>query len=83
MISFIRPWSDHARGRGLPGRHRHLPGHPVPGPGRAVRGRELFGGTSILITVGVLLDTLRQLESFLLMRHYDGFLKKGRVRGRF
>jgi len=42
-----------------------------------------FGGTSILITVGVLLDTLRQLESFLLMRHYDGFLKKGRVRGRF
>lgn len=41
-----------------------------------------FGGTSILITVGVLLDTLRQLESFLLMRHYDGFLKKGRVRGR-
>ena len=42
-----------------------------------------FGGTSILITVGVLLDTLRQLESFLVMRHYDGFLKKGRVRGRF
>jgi preprotein translocase subunit SecY len=42
-----------------------------------------FGGTSILITVGVLLDTLRQVESFLLMRHYDGFLKKGRVRGRF
>ncbi len=42
-----------------------------------------FGGTSILITVGVLLDTLRQLESFLLMRHYDGFLKKGRMRGRF
>lgn len=42
-----------------------------------------FGGTSILITVGVLLDTMRQLESFLLMRHYDGFLKKGRVRGRF
>jgi preprotein translocase subunit SecY len=42
-----------------------------------------FGGTSILITVGVLLDTMRQVESHLLMRHYDGFLKKGRLRGRF
>jgi preprotein translocase subunit SecY len=42
-----------------------------------------FGGTSILITVGVLLDTMRQMESHLLMRHYDGFLKKGRLRGRF
>ena len=41
-----------------------------------------FGGTSILITVGVLLDTMRQMESHLLMRHYDGFLKKGRLRGR-
>ncbi len=42
-----------------------------------------FGGTSILITVGVLLDTMRQMEAHLLMRHYDGFLKKGRLRGRF
>lgn len=42
-----------------------------------------FGGTSILITVGVLLDTMRQMETHLLMRHYDGFLKKGRLRGRF
>src|SRR5437762_2814292 len=42
-----------------------------------------FGGTSILITVGVLLDTMRQMESHLLMRHYDGFLKKGRIKGRF
>jgi preprotein translocase subunit SecY len=42
-----------------------------------------FGGTSILITVGVLLDTMRQIESHLMMRHYDGFLKKGRIRGRF
>jgi preprotein translocase subunit SecY len=42
-----------------------------------------FGGTSILIAVGVLLDTMRQVESHLMMRHYDGFLKKGRVRGRF
>ncbi len=43
---------------------------------------QFFGGTSILITVGVLLDTMRQMESFLLMRHYDGFLRKGRIRGR-
>jgi preprotein translocase subunit SecY len=42
-----------------------------------------FGGTSILITVGVLLDTMRQVESHLMMRHYDGFLKKGKLRGRF
>ena len=44
---------------------------------------QFFGGTSILISVGVLLDTMRQVESHLMMRHYDGFLKKGRVRGRF
>ena len=43
---------------------------------------QFFGGTSLLITVGVLLDTMRQMESYLLMRHYDGFLKKGKVRGR-
>lgn len=41
-----------------------------------------FGGTSILIVVGVILDTLQQIESFLLMRHYDGFMKSGRIRGR-
>jgi len=41
-----------------------------------------FGGTGMLITVGVLLDTMRQIETFLLQRHYDGFLKKGRIRGR-
>lgn len=42
-----------------------------------------FGGTSILILVGVSLDTLQQIESHLIMRHYDGFMKKGRIRGRF
>lgn len=42
-----------------------------------------FGGTSLLIIVGVMLDTMRQMESHLLMRHYDGFLKKGRIKGRF
>lgn len=41
-----------------------------------------FGGTSMLIMVGVMLDTMRQVESHLLMRHYDGFLKKGRLRSR-
>jgi preprotein translocase subunit SecY len=41
-----------------------------------------FGGTSLLITVGVMLDTMRQVESHLVMRHYDGFLRKGRLRGR-
>lgn len=44
---------------------------------------QFFGGTSILIAVGVLLNTMRQVESHLMMRHYDGFLKKGKVRGRF
>ena len=42
-----------------------------------------FGGTSLLIIVGVMLDTMRQMESHLLMRNYDGFLKKGRLKGRF
>jgi preprotein translocase subunit SecY len=41
-----------------------------------------FGGTSLLIMVGVMLDTLSQLESHLVMRNYDGFMKEGRVRGR-
>ena len=44
---------------------------------------QFFGGTSMLIMVGVMLDTMRQMESHLLMRHYDGFLKKGRLKGRF
>ncbi len=41
-----------------------------------------FGGTSLLIIVGVAMDTVQQIESQLIMRHYEGFLKKGRVRGR-
>lgn len=43
---------------------------------------QFFGGTSLLIMVGVVLDTMRQVESHLLMRNYDGFLKKGKLRGR-
>jgi len=41
-----------------------------------------FGGTGLLIVVGVMLDTLQQIETHLLMRHYDGFMKKGRLQGR-
>ena len=41
-----------------------------------------FGGTSLLIIVGVALDTLQQIESHLLVRHYDGFLKSGKIKGR-
>lgn len=44
---------------------------------------QFFGGTSILIVVGVVLDTMRQIETHLLQRHYDGFLRKGKLRGRF
>lgn len=43
---------------------------------------QFFGGTSILILVGVVLDTLQQIESYLLMRHYDGLMKSGRIKGR-
>ena len=43
---------------------------------------QFYGGTSILILVGVVLDTLQQIESYLLMRHYDGLLKSGRIKGR-
>jgi preprotein translocase subunit SecY len=43
---------------------------------------QFFGGTTILILVGVVLDTLQQIESHLLMRHYDGLMKSGRVKGR-
>ncbi len=41
-----------------------------------------FGGTGLLIIVGVMLDTVKQIESHLLMRHYEGFMKKGRIKGR-
>jgi preprotein translocase subunit SecY len=41
-----------------------------------------YGGTSLLILVGVVLDTLQQIESHLLMRHYDGLMKSGRIKGR-
>ena len=43
---------------------------------------QFYGGTSLLIMVGVILDTLQQIESYLLMRHYEGLMKSGRVKGR-
>ena len=43
---------------------------------------QFFGGTSLLIIVGVGLDTLQQVESHLMMRHYDGFMKSGKTHGR-
>src|SRR5690606_20409788 len=42
---------------------------------------QFFGGTGVLIIVGVVLDTMRQVETHLLQRHYDGFLRKGKIRG--
>ena len=44
---------------------------------------QFFGGTSLLIIVGVILDTMKQVETHLIQRHYDGFLRKGKIRGRF
>jgi preprotein translocase subunit SecY len=43
---------------------------------------QFYGGTSLLIMVGVILDTLQQIESHLLMRHYDGLMKTGKIKGR-
>jgi preprotein translocase subunit SecY len=43
---------------------------------------DFFGGTALLIVVGVSLDTIKQIESQLLMRHYEGFMKRGRIKGR-
>lgn len=54
----------------------------VSGFGVTGRFAQFFGGTSLLIIVGVALDTLQQIESHLLMRHYDGFMKTGKMKGR-
>jgi len=59
----------------LPSAAQHYLGVPV-------LTSQFFGGTSLLIMIGVMLDTMRQMETYLLQRHYDGFLKKGRIRGR-
>lgn len=43
---------------------------------------QFFGGTSLIITVGVVLDTLQQIEGHLMMHHYDGLMKSGKIKGR-
>ncbi|MGN1172189.1 MAG: preprotein translocase subunit SecY, partial [Muribaculaceae bacterium] len=43
---------------------------------------QFFGGTSLLILVGVVLDTLQQIETHLMMHHYDGLMKDGQIKGR-
>ena len=60
-----------------------LPGIVQAAMGIAPQTAQFFGGTSLLILVGVVLDVMRQVETHLLQSHYDGFLKKGRIRGRF
>ena len=66
-IPAVGPWLD-----------SHLPAFVTQGLGLTF----YFGGTSLLIVVGVAMDTVQQIESQLVMRNYDGFLKKGRIRGR-
>jgi preprotein translocase subunit SecY len=66
-IPWIGPWLDSV-----------LPGFVTNGLGLTFP----FGGTSLLIVVGVAMDTVQQVESQLIMRHYDGFMKKTRIRGR-
>jgi len=66
-IPFVGAWLD-----------AHLPQFITQGLGIAF----YFGGTSLLIVVGVAMDTVQQIESQLVMRNYEGFLKKGRIRGR-
>lgn len=51
-------------------------------PELAAEFSQFFGGTSLLILVGVVLETLQQIESHLMMRHYDGLLKSGKIKGR-
>src|SRR5438552_17414377 len=70
----------------------HVQNIPVVGPRldagfpqwvtQGLRVNFYFGGTSLLIVVGVAMDTIQMVESQLIMRHYDGFLKRGRIRGR-
>lgn len=60
-----------------------MPGIVSASLGIAPQTAQFFGGTSLLILVGVVLDVMRQIETHLLQSHYDGFLKKGRIRGRF
>ena len=70
-IIFILPWIVSQMPRGIIG--KELPFMVT----------SFFGGTSLLIIVGVLLDFMRQVETHLLQRNYDGFLRKGKIKGRY
>ena len=59
-----------------------LPGIVSKAVGVSPKAAQFFGGTSLLILVGVVLDVMKQLETQLLQSHYDGFLRKGKIRGR-
>jgi preprotein translocase subunit SecY len=50
--------------------------------GVSINFSQFYGGTSLIIMVGVILDTLQQIESYLLMRHYEGMMKSGKMKGR-
>ncbi|MBN2266270.1 MAG: preprotein translocase subunit SecY [Candidatus Aminicenantes bacterium] len=67
MLPWIGPWLD-----------ANLPGFITQGLGINF----MFGGTSLLIVVGVAMDTMQQIEAQLVMRHYDGFMRRSRIRGR-
>ena len=58
-----------------------LPAFAMAG-GVNIQFAQFYGGTSLLILVGVILDTLQQIESHLLMRHYDGLMDSGRIKGK-
>jgi len=60
-----------------------LPEYPIVWVNAPPSLANIFGGTAILIVVGVALDTIGQIESHLIMRHYEGFMKKGRIKGRY
>jgi preprotein translocase subunit SecY len=60
-----------------------LPEYPISWVNAPPSLAHIFGGTAILIVVGVALDTIGQIESHLIMRHYEGFMKKGRIKGRY
>jgi preprotein translocase subunit SecY len=60
-----------------------LPEYPISWVNAPPSLANIFGGTAILIVVGVALDTIGQIESHLIMRHYEGFMKKGRIKGRY
>ena len=92
-IATISAAASAAAGKAILSRYAVFAAKQMPGvPIKMIWSREdvtnglgvtfFFGGTSLLIVVGVAMDTVNQVESQLIMRHYDGFMKKTRIRGR-